>query len=49
LVYSGAESATRWLSAAAAEVLLWALYGVLLGLTYPIFKPAAQREEEAAA
>jgi membrane protein DedA with SNARE-associated domain len=37
VVYSGAESASRWLTAAAAEALLWAIYGILLGLTYPIF------------
>src|SRR5215471_13676293 len=37
VVYSGAESALRWLTAAAAEALLWAIYGILLGLTYPIF------------
>jgi hypothetical protein len=38
VVYSGADSAWRWLTAAAAEALLWAVYGILLGLTYPIFK-----------
>src|SRR5436190_21712352 len=37
MVYSGAESALRWLTAAAAEALLWAIDGILLGLTYPIF------------
>jgi membrane protein DedA with SNARE-associated domain len=36
-VYSGVESPARWLSAAAAEALLWAIYGILLGLIYPIF------------
>jgi hypothetical protein len=38
VVYSGAESPARWLIAAAAEALLWVVYGILLGLAYPIFK-----------
>ena len=47
VVYSGAESAWRWLSAAAAETLLWAIYGILLGLTYPIFAYARSSDEAA--
>jgi hypothetical protein len=42
VVYSGADSAWRWLTAAAAEALLWAVYGTLLGLTYPIFSTSAR-------
>jgi hypothetical protein len=42
MVYSGAESPARWLSAAAAEAVLWAIYGILLGLTYPIFNTPAR-------
>jgi len=42
VVYSGAESPARWLTAAAAEALLWAIYGILLGLTYPIFNGHAR-------
>jgi membrane protein DedA with SNARE-associated domain len=42
VVYSGVESPPRWLSAAAAEALLWALYGILLGLIYPIFNANAR-------
>jgi membrane protein DedA with SNARE-associated domain len=37
VVYSGVESPARWLTAAAAEAVLWAIYGILLGLMYPIF------------
>jgi membrane protein DedA with SNARE-associated domain len=37
VVYSGTEAASRWLAAAAAEAVLWGIYGTLLGLTYPIF------------
>jgi membrane protein DedA with SNARE-associated domain len=45
VVYSGAESASRWLTAAAAEALLWAIYGILLGLTFPIFNTPARSQE----
>jgi membrane protein DedA with SNARE-associated domain len=41
VVYSGAEPASLWLSAAAAEAVLWAIYGILLGLMYPIFSVSA--------
>ncbi|MBV9170790.1 MAG: VTT domain-containing protein [Chloroflexi bacterium] len=41
VVSSGADSPWRWLSAAMAEALLWALYGSLLGLMYPIFNSYA--------
>jgi membrane protein DedA with SNARE-associated domain len=37
VVSSGAVAASRWLAAAAAEAVLWGIYGALLGLTYPIF------------
>jgi membrane protein DedA with SNARE-associated domain len=46
LVYSGADSPWRWLSAAAAEAMLWAVYGTLLGLTYPIFNTSARSSLE---
>jgi hypothetical protein len=46
VVYSGVESGSRWLTAAAAEALLWAMYGVLLGLTYPIFNTDARSRQE---
>jgi membrane protein DedA with SNARE-associated domain len=42
VAYSGAEPAWRWLSAAGAEALLWAIYGILLGLIYPIFNADAR-------
>ncbi|MBV9576969.1 MAG: DedA family protein [Chloroflexi bacterium] len=45
VVYSGADSAWRWLSAAAAEAVLWAIYGVLLGLTYPIFNASTRTDQ----
>jgi membrane protein DedA with SNARE-associated domain len=41
-VYSGVESPARWLTAAAAEAVLWAIYGILLGLVYPIFNGDAR-------
>lgn len=44
VVYSGAESAFRWLSAVGAEAVLWAIYGILLGLTYPIFSANTQSQ-----
>jgi len=47
VVYSGIESPSRWLSAAAAETLLWAIYGILLGLTYPIFNADARSKADA--
>jgi membrane protein DedA with SNARE-associated domain len=47
VVYSGVESAARWLAAVAAEALLWAIYGVLLGLTYPIFNASARSKDDA--
>ena len=47
VVYSGVDSTARWLSAAAAEALLWAIYGILLGLTYPIFNSDARSEPDA--
>jgi membrane protein DedA with SNARE-associated domain len=46
-VYSGAESVSRWLSVAAAEALLWLIYGVLLGLTFPIFMANPRSEPDA--
>src|SRR5262249_1186983 len=46
VVYSGAESAWRWLTAAAAEALLWAIYGILLGLTYPIFNAPDRSKDD---
>jgi membrane protein DedA with SNARE-associated domain len=46
VVYSGTESASRWLGAA-AEALLWAIYGILLGLTYPIFNADARATQAA--
>ena len=49
IVSSGFGSATRWLSAAAAEALLWAIYGVLLGLAYPIFNARPRSTEDPAA
>jgi len=42
LVYSGFDSPSRWLTAVAAEALLWTIYGILLGLTYPIFNASAR-------
>jgi hypothetical protein len=47
VVYSGADSAWRWLTAAAAEALLWTVYGTLLGLTYPIFAASARSKQDA--
>ena len=41
VVVSGAVGASRWLAAAAAEAVLWGIYGTLLGLTYPIFNTPA--------
>jgi membrane protein DedA with SNARE-associated domain len=49
VVYSGAASALRWSGAAAGEALLWAIYGVLLGLTYPIFDTPARSEDDRSA
>jgi membrane protein DedA with SNARE-associated domain len=46
VVYSGAGSALRWLAVAAAEVVLWAIYGILLGLIYPVFNSPARSVEE---
>jgi membrane protein DedA with SNARE-associated domain len=45
-VYSGVESPARWLTAAAAEALLWAIYGILLGLMYPIFNADARSGQD---
>jgi len=45
MVFSGVESAWRWASAAAAEALLWAIYGILLGLMYPIFAYARSKDD----
>jgi membrane protein DedA with SNARE-associated domain len=47
VVYSGVDSAWRWLTAAAAEALLWAVYGTLLGLMYPIFNASARSTPDA--
>ena len=47
VVYSGVDSVWRWATAAAAEALLWAVYGILLGLTYPIFDIPAHSEQHA--
>jgi membrane protein DedA with SNARE-associated domain len=49
VVYSGIDSAWRWLTAAAAEALLWAVYGILLGLTYPIFSTSIRSTTAASA
>jgi membrane protein DedA with SNARE-associated domain len=46
VVYSGADSEWRWLGAGTAEALLWAVYGTLLGLTYPIFNASARSVHE---
>jgi hypothetical protein len=47
VVYSGGAAASRWLAAAAAEAVLWAIYGILLGLTYPIFNAQARSNHNA--
>jgi membrane protein DedA with SNARE-associated domain len=47
VVYSGVDPVWRWLTAAAAEALLWAVYGILLGLMYPIFNTSASSEHDA--
>jgi membrane protein DedA with SNARE-associated domain len=49
VVYTGADPAWRWLTAAAAEALLWAVYGTLLGLTYPIFNASVRSNRDASA
>jgi membrane protein DedA with SNARE-associated domain len=46
VVYSGADSAWRWSTAAVAEALLWAVYGTLLGLMYPIFNAPARSNHD---
>ena len=47
VVSSGAVAASRWLAAAAAEAVLWGIYGTLLGLTYPIFNAHVQGNHDA--
>jgi hypothetical protein len=47
VVYSGAGAASRWLAAAAAEAVLWGIYGTLLGLTYPIFSAPVRGNHDA--
>jgi membrane protein DedA with SNARE-associated domain len=44
VVYSSADSQWRWMSAAAAEAVLWAMYGLLLGLIFPVFNASARHE-----
>jgi hypothetical protein len=34
------------LTAAAAEAVLWGIYGILLGLTYPIFNSPVRSSDD---